>query len=170
MVRRQSSSLSPSLSPTCHLAISPKAVPEGNRMFRGQSQRPSAWGRSPALLGRVGRASTYTGRFRVGGSRDCSLEENRLPLLRYGLNSRVKKVLMLCEFRAAKSTFFSYKIKFWMGLSESKVCVIGETSMSTEAAPIASLNLSISHGSLSKNMTKEQNGMFQIEPCAKQQI
>ena len=68
-----------------------------------------------------------------------------LPLLRYGLNSRVKKVLMLCDG-------------------------IGETSMPIEAAPIASLNLSISHGSLSKNMTKEQNGMFQIEPCAKQQI
>ena len=43
------------------LAISPKAVPEGNRRFRGQNQRPSSWGSSPALLARVGRASTTQG-------------------------------------------------------------------------------------------------------------
>ena len=55
--------------PAGHLAISPKAVPEGNRMFRGQNRRPSSWGRSPAVLVRVGRASTNTGRFRVCGSR-----------------------------------------------------------------------------------------------------
>ena len=55
--------------PAGHLAISPKAVPEGNRRFRGQNQRPSSLGRSPALLARVGRASTNTGRSRVGGSR-----------------------------------------------------------------------------------------------------
>ena len=30
--------------PACHLAISPKAVPEGNQRFRGQNQRPSSWG------------------------------------------------------------------------------------------------------------------------------
>ena len=63
--------------PACHLAISPKAVPEGNRRFRGQNQRPSSWGRSPALLARVGRASTNTGRFRVGGSR-CGPRPARL--------------------------------------------------------------------------------------------
>ena len=55
--------------PACHLAISPKAVPEGNRRFKGQNQRPSSWGSSPALLGRVRWASTNTGCFRVGGSR-----------------------------------------------------------------------------------------------------
>ena len=44
----------------CHLAISLNAVPEVNRMFRGQNQRPSSWGRSLALLARVGRASTNT--------------------------------------------------------------------------------------------------------------
>ena len=45
--------------PACHLAISPKAVPEGNRRFRGQNQRPSSWGRAPAQLGRLdGRAQT----------------------------------------------------------------------------------------------------------------
>ena len=58
--------------PAGHLTISPKAVPEGNRRFRGQNQRPSSWGRSSALLAhnaQVGRASTNTGCFRVGGSR-----------------------------------------------------------------------------------------------------
>ena len=57
--------------------ISPKTVPDGNRRFRGQNQRPSSWGRSPALLARVGRASTNTGRFRVGGSR-CGPRPARL--------------------------------------------------------------------------------------------
>ena len=55
--------------PACHLAISPKAVPEGNRRFRGQNQLPSSWGSSPALLALVGQASTNTGRFQVGCSR-----------------------------------------------------------------------------------------------------
>ena len=55
--------------PLCRLAISLKAVPEGNRRFRGQNQRPSSWGSSPALLALVGRASTNSGRLRVGGSR-----------------------------------------------------------------------------------------------------
>ena len=34
----------------CHLAISLKAVPEGNRRFRGQNQPPSSWDSSPPLL------------------------------------------------------------------------------------------------------------------------
>ena len=37
-------------------------------------------------------------------------------------------------------------------------------------APIASLHLSIRHWSLSRNMTYEQNRMFRIESCAKQQV
>ena len=41
LVRQQNSSLSPSFSP---YLISPKAVPEGNRRFRRQNQRPSSWG------------------------------------------------------------------------------------------------------------------------------
>ena len=36
--------------PACNLAISPKAVPEGNWKFRGQEQWPSWWGSSAALL------------------------------------------------------------------------------------------------------------------------
>ena len=44
---------------------------EKNRRFWLQYQWPSSWGRAPAApaqLGRVGRASTNTGRFRVGSS------------------------------------------------------------------------------------------------------
>ena len=33
------------------------------------NQLPISWGRAPAQLGQVGRASAKTGRFRVGGSR-----------------------------------------------------------------------------------------------------
>ena len=47
---------------------------------------------------------------------------------------------------------------------------IGEKLLPTKAAAISSLNLSISHWSPSKNMTLEQNSMFQIESCAKQQV
>ena len=43
--------------PEGHLAIYPKAVPEGNRRYRGHTQRLSSWGRSPALLWRVWRTS-----------------------------------------------------------------------------------------------------------------
>ena len=45
--------------------------------FGGRIQRPSSWGRSPALLARVGQASTNTGRFRVSSSR-CGLQPARL--------------------------------------------------------------------------------------------
>ena len=79
-----------------HLAISPKAVPEGNqrfRLFRGQNQQPSSLGSSPALLARVRRASTNTGCFNqwLLAAIDW-LEENMLPLLLYWLSSRVNKV------------------------------------------------------------------------------
>ena len=63
--------------PACHMAISLKAVPEDNRRFRGQNQLPSSWGRAPAWLAQVGRASTNTGRFRVSGSR-CGPRQARL--------------------------------------------------------------------------------------------
>ena len=44
------------------------AVREDNRRFRGKNPWPSSWGSAPARLVRVGRASTNTGRFLVGGS------------------------------------------------------------------------------------------------------
>ena len=47
---------------------------------------------------------------------------------------------------------------------------IGEKLLLTKASPIASLNHSIIHLSLNKNMTKEQNHMFWIESCGKQQV
>ena len=105
--------------PASDLAISPKAVPESNWRFRGQNQRSSSWGRSPALLAWVGRASTNCDKHIVFPSQwdsTGSLEENMLPLLWcYWLISRVNKVLMLCKFRAAttRSHFLSsYEMKF----------------------------------------------------------
>ena len=47
----------------------PKAIPRDIREFLLQNQWPSSWSSAPAQLGRVGRASTKTGLFRVGGSR-----------------------------------------------------------------------------------------------------
>ena len=48
------------LAPAGHLAISSKAIPEGNRRLRGQNQRPSSSGHSPALClgGSDGQAQT----------------------------------------------------------------------------------------------------------------
>ena len=53
------------------------AISEGNRRFSGQNQWPSSWGRAPALLGLVWRASTNTGRFRFCCSR-CGPWQARL--------------------------------------------------------------------------------------------
>ena len=47
-----------------------------------RNQQPSSWGRAPAQLGRVGLASTNTGRFRVGGSR-CGQRQARLRKMCY---------------------------------------------------------------------------------------
>ena len=58
--------------PAGHLAISPKAVPEGNRRFRGQKSAKSTaklLGQLSYLLVWVGLASVKTGHFQVGGIR-----------------------------------------------------------------------------------------------------
>ena len=54
MVRRQSSSLSPSSSPCWPSGNHPKAIPEGDRRFWLQNQWQSSWGHATAQLGRVG--------------------------------------------------------------------------------------------------------------------
>ena len=56
--------------PACHLAISPKAVPEGNWRFGGQNQRPSSWGSSYAQLALPSRLQSLL-------AATCSLEETR---------------------------------------------------------------------------------------------
>ena len=87
--------------PVGHLAISPNAVPEGNRRFRGQNQLSSSWGHSPALLERVRRANKYRAfprRLQSLLAAPSSLEPNILPLVQCWLSSRVKKVLRLCKF------------------------------------------------------------------------
>ena len=79
--------------------------------FRGQNQRPSSSGRSPAPLSQVGRASTNTGRFLVGGSR-CGPRPARLK--KHGTTFAIltqfksQQGLMLCKFRTATSHFFSF--------------------------------------------------------------
>ena len=100
------------------VAISPKAVPEGNRRFRGQNQRPSSWGSSPALLASVGPASTNTGCFRVSGS---------LCWRRLKISGRDESFVQVVVMR------------------NENFDGIGEKLLPTKAAPIASLNLSIIH-------------------------
>ena len=126
MVRLQSSSLIPSMSPCLS-----SAVPEGNQRFklnfRGQNQRSNSWGSFRHCLGGSDwQAQTQSKAF---PSRRQSLlattgllEENMLPLLPYWLSSRVKKVLMLCKFLAQRrqgATFFSCEINFSMELARS---------------------------------------------------
>ena len=129
--------------PAGHLTISPKAVPEGNRRFRGQINGQAL---GAALL-RIGRASTNTGLFRVGGSR-CG--PDRLAWGKHATTHAIltqlksQQGLMLCKFRAATSHFFMWNENF---------DGIAEKLLPTKAAPIASPNLSIIHWSLSKNMT-----------------
>ena len=71
--------------PASHLAISLKAVLEGNQRFRGQNhwQLSSSWGSSPALLAlvQVGWASTNTVCFQVSCSRCWPLQATTLAIL-----------------------------------------------------------------------------------------
>ena len=102
-----------------HLAISQKAVPEGNRRFRGQNQLPTC----AKLLGQLcgSACAGWTGEHKHKAFPNqwqslwlrpaiCLLKENMLPLLRYwlSLSSRANKVLILCNFRAATSHFFFF--------------------------------------------------------------
>ena len=124
--------------PAGHLAILPKAVPEGIRRFRGQNLRPSSWGSSQALLGRVGRASTNTGRFPVGGSR-CGQQQARLRKTCYyscdtdsvqeakrfqcfvnNVKFGQRRVILIsCKFGLWQVIFFSCETKFLMELARS---------------------------------------------------
>ena len=137
--------------PASHLAISPKAVLEGNRRLGGQNRRPSSWGHSPALLSRVRRASTNTGRFQVGCSR-CGPRQARMR----------KTCYYSCDTESVQeSTRFQCFVNFrQQRLNESLFVFIwnenfdgiGEKLLPTKAAPIALLNLSISRWSQSKHM------------------
>ena len=105
--------------PACHLAISPKAVPEGNQRFSWQNQQPSSWpeswGSSSALLAQASTNTVFPSQLQSLQAATCSLEETMLPLLRYWLSSRVNtdKVLMLCKFWAATSHFFFHVKLEW---------------------------------------------------------
>ena len=85
--------------PACHLAISPKAVREDNRRFRGQNHTAKLLG---PISGFACSGQTGEHKHRVFPSlrqsllaATSSLEENMLPLLQDWLSSRVNKVLML---------------------------------------------------------------------------
>ena len=111
--------------PACHLAISPKALPEENRRFRGRNHRPSSWGSSPALLARrtgEHKHRVFPSRWQSRSLRAAtgSLDENILPLLQYWLRSRVNKVSMLCRYWGGTSHFlFSCEMKILMELARS---------------------------------------------------
>ena len=98
------------------------------------------------------------------------LEKNMLTLLQYRLCSRVNNVLMFFNLLAATNYFFFYvKWKFQL-IFFFHVKWKFQWVLLTKAAPIALLNLSISHWSHSKNITKEQKLLFQMESCAKQHV
>ena len=94
----------------------PKAIPEDNRRFWMQSQWQSSFGHATAQLGLVRRASTkhkaFPSQWQWKLEATGLLEENVLPLLWYWLSSRVKKVLMLCNFVQWQWIFFPCKLKF----------------------------------------------------------
>ena len=102
-------------------------------------------------LARVGRASTNTGRFPVGGSR-CAPRPARLRNSNSVQESTRFKWFV--NFGQWRITFFLLQ-----GLWNENFDGIGEkftvvaVDLPSKAAPIALLNLSISHWSLSKNMT-----------------
>ena len=120
--------------PESHLAISLKAVPEGYRRFRAQNQRPSSWGRSLALLARVRRVSTNTGRFRVCGSgcwpRQARLRKSCYHSCNTDSVQESTRFLMLYKFQASTSHFF-FHVK-WNSI-ESVRCL--EKLLPTKAAP-----------------------------------
>ena len=73
-----------------------------------------------------------------------------LPFLRYCLESRVRKVSMLCEFRAVMR--IPFEMKFSMEVARPWYRVI-----QTKAALIASLNLSIIRRSLNKKSSRSKS-------------
>ena len=91
----------------------PKAIPEDIRRFWLQNQWPRSCGPLWQRSGTSWSDWTCKHEHRAFSSQrqsllaaTGSLEENVLPLLRYWLSSTVKKVLMLCRYRAATSHFF----------------------------------------------------------------
>ena len=150
--------MSSSWSPACYLAIFPKAVPEGNQRFRGQNQRPSSWGRSPAepaLLARVGRASTNTMCFQVGGSR-CGPRPTRLRKTCYHScdTESVQEPIRFQSFVIFKQQRVTLLFSCEMNLEIS----IESARSSTVVANQVHVHhfaqyVSIIHWSLSKNMT-----------------
>ena len=138
-------------------------IREDNRRFWLQNHWPSSWG-SAEMRWRVGRASTNTGRIRVGGSRSGP-RPARLKKTWYHSGDtdsvRESKRFDCCvNFRPRRVTFF-FK---WNAIFDG----IGQKLLPTKAAPIASLNLSIIHWSLSRSMTRNKSECSESNPVKQQ--
>ena len=137
--------------PAGHLAITPEGyLRRQSKVLTAKPSNGQALGHAlrHSLGGSDGRAQTQGVRGSAPGSRcgprqarssSRSLEENVLPLLRYWLSLRVKKV------------FFLHVIRWWCELNFFRWT--GEKFLPTKTALISSLKLSISHWTLSRNVT-----------------
>ena len=128
------------------------------------NQMPSSWASHPAVLlhslggwdwlaqtqGVSKSAAVAVGSHRLAWE-NCA---TTLVILTQFKSQQAWKVLMICRFWT------------WNFLWNRQEVVANKSSF---WAPIALLHLSIIHWSLSRNMTKEQNHMFWIKSCAKQQ-
>ena len=106
----------PVWAPAGHLAISPKAVLEGNQRFRWQNQRPSYWGRSPALFGLSDRQAQTQG---ISKSAAVAALSNLLTWAKHATTLAIltqfksQQGLNACKFWVATSHFlFHVKWKF----------------------------------------------------------
>ena len=120
----------------------PKAIPEDNWRFWLQNQWPSASGSAPAQLSPAQTQGVSESAAVAAGRDLLTWGEAVLPLLLYWLSPSIKKMLMLCRYRAPTSHFFV--VVKWNFRWKWREVV---------AEQIASLNLSIIHWSLSRNMT-----------------
>ena len=138
--------------PAGHLAICLKAVPEGNQRFRGQNQRPSSWGRSPALPEQAacaGWKGEHKHRAFPSWRQSLRAATGLLETCYHSCDTdsvqEPTRIQCFVNFGPRRVTF----VFMWNEIFDR----IGEKLLPTKAAPIASLNLSIIHSSLSKNMT-----------------
>ena len=108
--------------------------------------------------------------FRVGcilcWQQQASLRKTFYNCCNNGLVQESKKVLMLCKFLVLTSHWRQICFFLWKEIFDG----IGENLLPIKAALISSLNLSVTHWSLSKNKAWEQIHTLWIKSCAKQQI
>ena len=95
--------------PACHLAITPEGCSRRQSVVFTSNEWPSSWGSAPAQLGLVGRASTYTGRCQVDGSRWGQLLGRLRQRCYHSCDTNFiresKRFSMLCTFWAVNDWF-----------------------------------------------------------------